>query len=151
MFPFGNRPILPPPAPPSEQELADHREREEKNVAYIQAVRRRQQERLDAMAKAEEERQDRDRDAAAERNRRREEQHAAAVAADMEWGRRRNEMREAVADLRRQVDGLQGRVDRADLADAIAAAGELAVLSRRLELAEAELTQYLRNAPRPAF
>jgi hypothetical protein len=151
MFPFGNRPILPPPPPPTEQELADQREHKAASDAYIEAVRARNQAYIDKLAAAEKERQDRDRDAAAERNRRREEQHAAAVAADMEWGRRRNEMREAVADLRRQVDGLQGRVDRADLADAIAAAGELAVLSRRLELAEAELAQYLRNAPRPAF
>lgn len=145
MFPFRSQ--LPPPPPPTEEELASQREHKAASDAYVLAVRARQQERLDAIARAEQERQDRDRGAAAERNRRRAEQHAALQAAQMAWGEKRRELQRAVDELKAHVGGLQGQVDHGELDDAVRAASELVVYRRRLELAEAELAQFVKTAP----
>jgi hypothetical protein len=127
--------------------LADWREHKAQSDAYIQAVRQRQQEWRDKVAADEQARLDRDRNAWAEKNRRRAQQAADLQAAQAAFGERVREMRAAVATLRSQVDGAQGRVDRADMADAVTAAGEVIVLRRRLEIAESELKLYERQSP----
>jgi hypothetical protein len=65
----------------------------------------------------------------------------------MLWGRRRRELQGGVDELKAHVAGLQGQVDVGELDDAVRAASELVVYRRRLELAEAELAQFLRTAP----
>lgn len=70
-----------------------------------------------------------------------------AQRAQWAWATRRNELRDQVAAMRRDIQGCEERMDHAPLAEAAVAASEREVLARRLTTLEGDYAIHLKASP----
>lgn len=95
-----------------------------------------------------ERRQDAERAATAARQAKQQREGEFRQAAQLAWAKRRDELREQVAELRRAIQQAESVMESAELAEAGIAAGQRLALVRRLEAAEREFAAHAQQQPR---